>query len=248
MGRLERSDLDDKFRRIEPNRSLADCLIPEETKDSLLRLSRERTRYKVLARHGIKPRNRLLFHGPPGNGKTLTAEALATLFERPLLIADYSQFVNMWLGESEKAVASVFSAIKSEPMVLLFDEADSLLSRRVESRGAADSAHNTCVNLVLTNMDQLPTNVLFIACTNLVDSLDPAIDRRFDAKFEFPNPTLKLKQKFAETMLRRYPIIAQHKKTPAVTAGIKKAIGDAVSFAVLEKNMIDIAREIILGT
>lgn len=231
----------DQLQHVTPKREFTDLLLPDALKQTLFRLKLERDRIQLLARNNIKPRNRLLFYGPPGNGKTATAEALANLLGTDFYIADYSQLYDSLLGGSEKAVVAAFDAIANRECVVLFDEADSILSSRVTPKGAADLANNTSTNLVLTRLDQLPPRVMFIAATNRVDDLDKAAARRFDLVVEFQAPHYELKLKYCQLICKRYPVL-KGKHTPAKIA--KSSAAD--SFAELEREVIDIARQEIL--
>src|SRR5256886_12070513 len=72
----------------------------------------------------------LLFAGPPGTGKTMAAEAIASELGRPLHVVNYAQLENMWVGETEKNIEHVFHAALEAGAVLFFDEADAVFQRR----------------------------------------------------------------------------------------------------------------------
>ncbi len=116
----------------------------------------------------------LLFSGPPGAGKTAFARYLARHIERDCLVRRASDLLDKYIGESEKEIARAFDEARSRDAVLVFDEADSLLSDR---RNAHRSWEVSQVNEMLSQMERHP--LPFICTTNLVDSLDPASARRF---------------------------------------------------------------------
>ena len=123
---------------------------------------------------------RLCLYGPPGTGKTALGHYVAQQLDRPLLVKRASDLLSCWLGQTEKNLAEAFREASDEDAVLLIDEADSFLQDR---SGAERSWEITQVNEMLTQMESFEG--LFIASTNLVDSLDAASLRRFDFKVRF---------------------------------------------------------------
>jgi tRNA A37 threonylcarbamoyladenosine biosynthesis protein TsaE len=121
----------------------------------------------------------LLLTGPPGTGKTALAAALAERFDRPLLVKRASDLLSKWVGGTEARIADAFAEAREEGALLLFDEADSLLSDRA---GATRGWEVSQVNELLTWMDSHP--LPFVAATNFARRLDPAALRRFVFKLE----------------------------------------------------------------
>lgn len=120
---------------------------------------------------------RLCLYGPPGTGKTAFGRHLAQALDRPLLVKRASDILSPYVGMAERNIAHMFNEARMEGAVLLLDEADSLLRDR---QGAQRSWEVTQVNEMLTQMEDF--RGIFIASTNLMDSLDVAAMRRFDAR------------------------------------------------------------------
>lgn len=130
-----------------------------------------------LARHR---QGRLCLYGPPGTGKTAFGRHVAETLDRSLMVRRASDIVSPWLGMTERNLARMFRQAQEEEAVLLLDEADSFLRDR---KGARQSWEVTEVNEMLAQMECFEG--IFIASTNLMDSLDAAALRRFDLKIRF---------------------------------------------------------------
>ena len=122
----------------------------------------------------------LCFFGPPGTGKSELAHHIGDEIERPVLLRRASDLLSMWVGASEKNIASMFAEARQQDSVLVLDEADSFLADR---RGARLSWEVTQVNELLTQMGAFEG--IFICTTNLMQKLDQASLRRFAFKLKF---------------------------------------------------------------
>lgn len=236
----------DEFSELEesrPARSLDSLLLDPSIVRSLRILKLEDTMRGELARNGLAPRNRLLFHGPPGNGKTAVAEAVAAMLDVPLFTARYDELINSSLGSSEKAVVNAFRAVGDRRCVLFFDEADSLLGARISVSQSCDAVRNNCTNLCLQYIDRMANRVLLIAATNRFDDLDPAVKRRFDEVIFFPSPTREQKDAYLAKAIAKMPIFGKAKYKAAAEQAAKL---EAPSFAELEHKLKNLARELIL--
>ncbi len=148
----------------------------------------------TVPRHGnaAGPRNGVLMHGGPGNGKTILAEALAGELQLPFLQLTIGDVSSKWVGEKTDRIRQAFEQAKrTQPCVLFIDEIDSLLESRDGERGDGVKEDRDVVNALLTMLvDVRKTRVLVIAATNHIDRLDIAGIRegRFDFKVEFTPP------------------------------------------------------------
>ena len=127
-----------------------------------------------------------LFAGPSGTGKTFAAAVLATKLGWPLYRVDLGRLVSKYIGETEKNLNRLFDAAHDQPMVLQFDEADSLFSKRGEVKEARDRYANMEVSHLLARIEYHHGPV--ILTTNLRQHLDPAFARRFQVVVDFPRP------------------------------------------------------------
>ncbi|HJR25766.1 MAG TPA: ATP-binding protein, partial [Acidimicrobiales bacterium] len=129
---------------------------------------------------------RLLFAGPSGTGKTLSAEVLAGALGVDLLLVDLSRIVSKWIGETEKQLAAVFDAAEATRSVLFFDEADSLFGQRTEVRDASDRYANLETAFLLSRLERYEG--VAVLATNLRDHVDRAFARRLEVVVEFGEP------------------------------------------------------------
>lgn len=141
--------------------------------------------------YGAKIPSGILLEGAPGTGKTLLAKALAGEIKVPFIQYSATEMSTKWVGDSEEKVRQIFDyAKKNAPCIIFFDEIDSIATSRQKSTA---SYEKTLLNQLLTCLDGFTQRdgVIFIAATNLVESLDEAIKRpgRFDriVHIDLPN-------------------------------------------------------------
>ncbi|KAH9412447.1 hypothetical protein DERP_014589 [Dermatophagoides pteronyssinus] len=203
---IEMCDFDGALKRVQPSSKREGfATVPDVTWSDVGALSdiRQELQLSILApvrfacdveKLGLSLSVGILLCGPPGCGKTLLAKAIANESGINFISVKGPELLNMYVGESERAVRSVFNRARcSKPCVIFFDEIDALCPRRTDS---SDSSNVTSrvVNQLLTEMDGLESRDCFLlAATNRPDILDPAILRpgRFDKILHVGFPTAK---------------------------------------------------------
>ncbi|ELV3596154.1 ATP-binding protein [Campylobacter lari] len=188
----------DIFELIEPNINIDDVIMPESTKVLLESILKQQDK-KVLERlnkWGIKTNKnieaKIIFYGPAGTGKTMSALSMAKAMKKSILSFDCSKILSKYVGESEQNVRKIFDTYKElcqtskQSPILLLNEADQFLSTRVESSGGADKMHNQMQNIFLEQIERF--SGVIIATTNFLENLDVAFSRRFEYKIEFKKP------------------------------------------------------------
>ena len=159
-----------------------------------------------LQRSGLRSGFTCLFHGGPGTGKTETVMQLARRTGRAVWQVDYSEMRCKWVGDSEKNVKAEFDNYREQlsqggpAPILLLNEADALIGKRLESpERAADKMENAIQNIVLQEMENFEG--ILIATTNLTTVLDQAFERRFLYKVEFEAPDADTRSKIWRSMM-----------------------------------------------
>nr|VFJ43588.1 MAG: ATPase family associated with various cellular activities (AAA) [Candidatus Kentron sp. FM]VFJ44399.1 MAG: ATPase family associated with various cellular activities (AAA) [Candidatus Kentron sp. FM]VFK06273.1 MAG: ATPase family associated with various cellular activities (AAA) [Candidatus Kentron sp. FM] len=184
----------------EPVRRMEDIVLSDQNKSLIEEILQEHHRQTVLKSYGLSPVDRLLFCGPPGCGKTLTAEVLASELGLPLAIVRIDSVVSSYLGETAANLRQVLDFVACVPMVALFDEFDALAKERAD---AADHGElKRVVNAFLQLLDGYEGKSLLVAATNHEGILDAAIWRRFDEVLVFDPPNLSQLRRLLACKLR----------------------------------------------
>ncbi|MFC6872737.1 MULTISPECIES: CDC48 family AAA ATPase [Halobellus] len=145
---------------------------------------------QIFKKLGIEPPQGVLLHGPPGTGKTLLAKAVANETSASFFSIAGPEIISKYYGESEQQLREIFEdATEESPSIIFIDELDSIAPKRDDVTGEVE---RRVVAQLLTMMDGLETRgeVIVIAATNRVDSVDPALRRpgRFDREIEIGVP------------------------------------------------------------
>ncbi|HUU03862.1 MAG TPA: ATP-binding protein [Myxococcota bacterium] len=216
---------------------LADVMLRPEAKKALLSVISEWKHQKKLQQNGIRRRSTMLFWGPPGCGKTYTARSLGRELSLPVLTARLSSVVGAYLGQTGANLRQLFAFAKSNRCILLLDEFDALgRSRgRREDVGELDRV----VISMLQELDHSLPAGLVIAATNLKESLDPALWRRFDLNIQFPSPTKKEILKYSGQLLKRSQVMRTEK--------LLKNLATKKTYADVDREVENHRRDIILN-
>ena len=169
---------------IMPQRQLSDLILPDEVRQICQSLIEEQHRIDLLRSYNLEPRNRLLFIGPPGNGKTSLAEALAEALVIPLLVVRYESIIGTFLGETALRLKKLFEYTATRKCVLFFDEFETLGKERGDLQETGEIKR--VVSSLLMQIDNLPSHVLVIGATNHPELLDRAVWRRFQVRMFLP--------------------------------------------------------------
>ncbi|MDP3990475.1 MAG: ATP-binding protein [archaeon] len=175
--------------------------------------------------YGRKPPRSLMMYGPPGTGKTTIAKAIATELGVKFASIQSSDILEKWFGEAERKLAhyldqfNAYALKNNTKVIVFFDEAEALMTRRGSSEGynGADRVV-TVLNNYLEGL--YPTDgLIFIAATNMIESIDPALlrDGRFSTKIEIPKPS----REGVEDILRKLIAAQERKRLEFITDDVE---------------------------
>ena len=169
--------------------------------------------------HEIQPqRGRCIvnFYGPPGTGKTRAALGIARRLGKPLYQVDYSAIVSKYLGDTAKHIALAFRQAAEADAVVLFDEADSLLSRRVAIGESCSTSINQNRNCLMQELDRFGGVV--VMTTNLFGNYDEAILRRIARHIEFALPNVEMRERLFRAHLPNAELVPSDLRQAAIKA------------------------------
>jgi SpoVK/Ycf46/Vps4 family AAA+-type ATPase len=180
----------------------------------------------------------LLLSGPPGNGKTSLAEAIAEAMAVPFFTVRYDLLIGSYLGETTQRLRRLFEYIRTTPAVLLFDEFDVVGKERGDPHETGEIKR--VVSTLLLQIDALPSYVVVVAATNHGELLDRAVWRRFEMRLDMPQPSISQLGDFFDRALSHF--------APSHIMGqvIADQLG-AISFAEARDFVLDIRRKQILS-
>lgn len=186
---------------MKPKYCLNDLILDTPVRESLLdAISLYRYQDKVMKGWGLGERFAdrvnlsINLFGESGTGKTMAAHAIAHELGKQILFVDYAEIESKYVGETSKNIKKLFAEASEQDAVIIFDEADALLSRRVtDMRSATDVSVNQTRSVLLNILNEYQGVVIFT--TNFIQNFDPAFLRRirYQIKFELPNEELRKK-------------------------------------------------------
>lgn len=231
-------ELKDLLEVYRPHIKTKDMVLTKQVSEAINRILSEQQKFDQLLQHNLEPRRKLMLVGPPGCGKTMTAKAIAGDLEIPLFIIRLDGLISRYMGESISKLKLIFDSMYQHRAVYLFDEFDSIGSNR--SYGNEVGEIKRVLNSFLMNIEKDKSNSLLIAATNIPESLDKALFRRFDDIIQYPLPNDKEIAQLIAIQLKGYSI----EKGKSINAIAKEAVG--LSFADITNACKDAIKEMIV--
>ena len=224
-----------------PEKRLSHLLLPKNIVENCEELLEEHRRADILRSHGLEPRNKILLIGPPGNGKTSLAEAIAEALMLPILTVKYESLVGAYLGETASRLGKLFDYAKTRQCVLFFDEFETIGKERGDTHETGEIKR--VVSSLLLQIDALPSYVIAIAATNHESLLDKAAWRRFQIKMELPKPSRADLEKWFE-LFEKHSAYNGFSFGYAPSTLAKKLLGR--SYAEIEEFALSVYRQFVL--
>ncbi|MCJ2041036.1 ATP-binding protein [Methylobacterium sp. J-059] len=182
-----RGELANLLRAAYSETVLSDLVLSQALGHRLGRLVREHRERDKLEEHGLAPRRKFLFSGPPGTGKTMTASAIAGELNLPLFTIMLDGVITKYMGETAAKLRLIFDAMHRTRGVYFFDEVDALATRRGNDNDIGEARR--VLNSFLQFLDEDRSSSVIVAATNHQSLLDPALFRRFHATFAYEKPS-----------------------------------------------------------
>jgi SpoVK/Ycf46/Vps4 family AAA+-type ATPase len=191
-----------------PKVTLANMVLADDVRARLNRVVRQQQERATLREHGQAPTTHMLFVGPPGTGKTMTASALAGELRLPLFTVRLESLFSRFFGETAGKLRLLFDQIAQTRGVYLLDEFDAIGARRGEPNDVGEIRR--VLNSVLAFMEEPnTTDSLVLAATNHVEILDQALARRFDEVIEYTLPDIAAARAIIERRLGKFKIASK---------------------------------------
>jgi hypothetical protein len=192
-GQLSQPNLGRFARKVDTRFGWDDVVLPDAVREPLAEIcAQARQRCQVYGcwgfgdKHGSSRGINILFSGPSGTGKTMSAQIIAAELGLELYAIDLSQVASKYIGETEKNLHQIFTAAEAANAILFFDEADALIGKRSEVKDAHDRYANMEVAYLLQKMEEYEG--ITILATNMRRNIDEAFTRRIRFLVEFPLP------------------------------------------------------------
>jgi SpoVK/Ycf46/Vps4 family AAA+-type ATPase len=225
---------------VSPVDSLEAVVLPAALRASLGEVIQEWRLRAKLDSAGVTRRTKLLLHGPPGCGKTLTARALGGEMSLPIFVVRFDGVVGSYLGQTAARLRELFRYAETVPSVLVLDEIDALAQRRGNPRDVGEL--DRVVISLLQELEHSNPRGLVVASSNVPRALDDALWRRFDLVLDFPSPSSKQIQSFARKRIASLGSRPGRDLTTALRrarsyADAERAVTDAHRRQVLSREM-----------
>lgn len=234
----------------EPRYKLKDVVLDDRILARFNDFLRQQRKREWLREHGKIPTRRILFVGPPGSGKTMSAEALAGELHLPLLVIRLEGMITRYMGETAAKLRLIFDETAKRRGVYLFDEFDAVGGQRAATNDVAEMRR--VLNSFLQFMEEdNSTDSVIVCSTNHPSLLDRALLRRYDQVVEFDTPSAEQVRRLIATNIApmKAPRLVWKKVLPQAEglsqAEIVRAIDDAVKTAILDQRNLLTTEDIL---
>jgi len=199
---------------------LKELVLPPQSKKKLSRWIQELKNISFLSGFKIPLETKGIFYGPTGTGKTMAAYCIAHELNKPLFIVNLSSIISSKLGETSRNLNYVFQVAQERDAILFLDELDFFAMARdsIQDHGEARRALLSLLQI----LDLIPQDLIVIAATNLIESVDPSILRRFGFRLEFKIPTKHEIETFITQLKESYKLPINNRDLPSIAHHFSK--------------------------
>lgn len=189
------------FMISKPKFKLSDLILSDENLDELKTVIKAKECWvKIFVEwnlQSVMKQRKSLFvnlYGDPGTGKTMAAHAIANELNKEMICVNYADIESKYVGETSKNLTALFKSASEKDVIIFFDEADALLSKRVTNMSSStDVSVNQTRSVLLTLLNDFDGMVIF--ATNFISNYDPAFMRRIQYHIKFELPDIELRKK-----------------------------------------------------
>ncbi|MBW9110147.1 AAA family ATPase [Microbacterium ureisolvens] len=231
----------DEMSWVQHPSGVAPPVLTPDVREAVSLIIAEHSLPERLQEFGLAPSRAILFTGPPGVGKTLTASYVASELHLPLITLNLASLMSSLMGQTGKNLQDVLARAASEACIVFLDEFDAIAKRRVDASDVGEVKR--LVNVVLQQLDQWPPGGLLVAATNHPQLLDPAVHRRFDSSIDFTLPGFDERVRFLESSN-----ITALRESDNAALQIVALISDGWSLADLKSWTNHAARTAVMGS
>lgn len=233
-----------------PRFKLRDVVLASELMARFDDVLLQQRRRDWLREHGRVPSRRLLFVGPPGSGKTMTAEAVAGELQLPLFVIRLEGLITRFMGDTATKLRLIFDETRKRRGVYLFDEFDAVGGHRTATNDVAEMRR--VLNSFLQFMEEgNSTDSVILCSTNHPSLLDRALLRRYDQVLEFDAPTADQIKKLITSSIAPLKVrgLIWKRLLPEAQglsqAEVVRAVDDAVKTAILDQRTVLVTEDIL---
>lgn len=236
-ARIDINNSTDLFSVSHPTVRVKDIFLSDLIESKLSRFLDENRNSKKIRQYGLMPRRHLLLFGPPGTGKTMSASVIASELHLPLFTVRMDSLMTKYMGETSAKLRSIFDYIRMHKGVYLFDEFDTIGSKRTIANDVGEVRR--VLNTFLQLLDEHNSDSLIIAATNHKDILDHALYRRFDDVIEYENPTDMALESLIKSRFISFELVVVDFKSLLKSADglsfaeVTKACDDAIKYSLI---------------
>lgn len=229
---------------------LEDVALPTPTLKAIEQVIIEQNSLEELIAREVQPSNRILLCGPPGCGKTMTANAIAGELDLPIAYVKLDALVSSYLGQTGTNIRKIFEFVKDKRIILFLDEFDAIAKKRDDAQELGELKR--VVTTLLQNLDMMNSNVLLLAATNHHHLLDSAVWRRFNKSILLDKPEdderMKIIDIYLSKVLSNY--LTDKKAIQILSKGMSGAelrnfLDSIAKYVIIEKYNNKIDKEII---
>jgi AAA+ superfamily predicted ATPase len=224
--------------RLDSDVSLKSIVLAPAARSELSSVVKEWRHAKYLRASGIQPRAKLLFHGPPGCGKSLAARAMGRELGLPVYMVRFDAVIGAFLGQTAIHLRQLFSFAERTPCILLLDELDALGKRRGNPLDVGEL--DRIVIALLQELEHSHPAGIVIGTTNLPKHLDDALWRRFDLSVHFQAPTKATLLRFSRSIAQKWNV--------RLRAAVLDEAGRSRSFAAAEGSVVAEVRRMLVAS